>query len=277
MQPIKLPSCQTECWLLSDGRGPSIVEVVFEDVDPDEFADALGSDPQAPDAPYNCLLVGAPGALVLVDTGLGAAEHPLGGAGGQLWGELERVGVAPADVDLVVISHGHLDHIGGLVDDGVPAFPRARYLISKGEWDFWTSPSILEGLSDLVATPPREQLPPLEAAGVLERISSETEIATDVRLIPAPGHTPAHMAVEVGASGGIVFAVDAFLHPLQVERPDWGRGMDIDADAAVATRHALLGRASERGHVIGASHWDVILQRSRAADDTTAWKAVTAR
>lgn len=120
-------------------------------------------------------------------------------------------------------------------------------------------------LTDLVATPPREQLPPLEAAGVLERISGETEIATDVRVIPAPGHTPAHIAVEVGASGGIVYAVDAFLHPLQAERPGWGRGMDLDADAAVATRHALLGRAGERGHLLTASHWDAVLQSSNGA------------
>jgi glyoxylase-like metal-dependent hydrolase (beta-lactamase superfamily II) len=248
-----------ECWLLSDGHGPSIVDFVFDDVDPGELERAMDSMSRAPDGPYNCLLVRAPDALVLVDTGLGTAEHPLGGEGGQLWAELQRVGFTPADVDLVVISHGHLDHIGGLIRNGKPSFPRARYLMSAGEWEFWTSPSALDGLSELVATPPRVQLPPLQAAGVLERFSDEIEIAADVRLVPAPGHTPAHVAVEVGGSGGLLYTVDAFLHPLQVAHPEWGRGMDLDADAAAATRHSLLERATERGHVIGASHWETVV------------------
>jgi glyoxylase-like metal-dependent hydrolase (beta-lactamase superfamily II) len=255
---IELPSSRIECWILSDGRGPSIAEALFEDVDRNELRDAIGTEPQAPDGPYNCLLVRASDALVLVDTGLGSVQHPLGGEGGQLWAELAGVGVALDDVDVVVISHGHLDHIGGLVREGKPCFPGARYLISDGEWRFWTSPSILNGLSELVAKPPREQLPPLEAAGVLETFTGEKEIAADVRLLPAPGHTPAHVAVEVGGSGGLLYVVDAFLHPLQLGHPAWGRGMDLDVDAAVASRNALLERASERGHLIAASHWDVI-------------------
>jgi glyoxylase-like metal-dependent hydrolase (beta-lactamase superfamily II) len=255
MQRIDLPS-GPECWLLIDGWGPSRVDLVFDDFDPDELSRAMGAEKDAPEVPYNCLLVRTQDALVLVDTGLGAAQHPLGGKGGQIWAELERVGVTPADVDVVIISHGHLDHIGGLVKDGEPAFPRARYLIPEGEWDFWTSRSVLQGLSELVAIPPREQLPPLEAAGVLERASGYVEIVPDVRLIPAPGHTPAQVAVEVGTSDGLLYAVDAFLHPLQVEHPGWGRGMDLDADTAVATRRRLLEMAKARGHAIAASHWN---------------------
>jgi glyoxylase-like metal-dependent hydrolase (beta-lactamase superfamily II) len=259
VRQINLLSSGTECWLLSDGRGPSIVDFVFDDVDPDELAAAMGPELQAPDGPYNCLLVRGEEALVLVDTGLGAAEHPLGGEGGRLWEELARVGANPADVDLVVISHGHLDHIGGLVKSGEPAFPRARYLIADGEWEYWTSPAVLDGLSELVATPPREHLPPLEAAGVLERFTGELQVAADIRLIPAPGHTPAHVAVEIGAARGFLYTVDAFLHPLQYTHPAWGRGMDMAADTAVTTRHALLELAAEQEHTIGASHWDVIL------------------
>jgi glyoxylase-like metal-dependent hydrolase (beta-lactamase superfamily II) len=257
---ITLPSCRAECTLLSDGRGGLPAGAVFDDVDPDELAAALGSEPSAPDVPYNCLLVRAPDALVLVDTGLGAAQHPLGGSGGQLWQELARAGVAADDIDVVVVSHGHLDHIGGLTKDGEPAFVGARYVISHGEWSFWTSSRVLDELSDLVAAPPRRQLPPLEAAGVLDRISEEVEVADGVRVVPAPGHTPAHLAVEVGESGGILFAVDALLHPLQAKRPDWGCGMDHDVDAAIASRRSLLARAADRGHLMAASHWDVIVQ-----------------
>jgi len=270
MQQIDLPS-GPECWLLGDGWGPSRIDLVFDDLGPDELSQAMDSGMDAPEVPYNCLLVRTEDALLLVDTGLGAAQHPLGGTGGQIWAELERVGVTPADVDVVVISHGHLDHIGGLVKDGEPAFPRARYLIPEGEWDFWTSPSVLQGLSELVATPPREQLPPLEEAGVLERVSGDVEIVPGVRLIPAPGHTPAQVAVEVGTSDGLLYAVDAFLHPLQVEHPAWGRGMDLDADSPVATRHSLLELAREPGHAITASHWNlpkVVLSRAGRSEES---------
>jgi glyoxylase-like metal-dependent hydrolase (beta-lactamase superfamily II) len=260
LKAIKLPSCSIECWLLSDGRGGLRPEVVFNDLEAPELAALATSSAWARDVPYNCLLVRAPDAVVLVDTGLGAAEHPFGGSGGALWQELARVGVEPGDVDVVVVSHGHLDHIGGLTSGGRPAFPQARYVIAEDEWGYWTSPAVLDGLSELVATPAREQLPPLAAARVLERIVGEVEVAESVCVVPAPGHTPAHLAVEVGNSGGMLFAVDAFLHPLQVDRPDRGRGMDHDPDTAVATRRALLARAVERNHLIAASHWDVVVQ-----------------
>jgi glyoxylase-like metal-dependent hydrolase (beta-lactamase superfamily II) len=253
---IELPSCEIRCTLLSDGRGGLPVDHVFEDVPRRELAAARRDGAFAADVPYNCLLVRAPDALVLVDTGLGAAPHPFGGSGGRLWHELTDEGVAVADVDIVVITHGHLDHIGGLTNDGVPAFPRARYVISEDEWSYWTAASILDGLSELVATPAREQLPPLEAAGVLERFSGEIELTEQVRLLPAPGHSPAHVAVEVGQTGGLLFAVDALLHPLQVEHPESGRGLDQDPEVAVESRVSLLARAAERNHVVTASHWD---------------------
>jgi glyoxylase-like metal-dependent hydrolase (beta-lactamase superfamily II) len=247
-----------ECRILSDGRG-GIPPTLFDDVAPDELEAALGAAPQPRDAPYGCLLVQAEDATILVDTGLGSAEHPFGGSGGGLQDELRRAGVASADVDIVVISHGHLDHIGGLTRDGVPAFPRARYLIAEGEWRHWTSPAVLDGISELAATPARTHLPALAEAGVVEQVAGEVEIAEGVRLVPAPGHTAAHLAVEVGASNGLLYSVDALLHPLHVDHPDWGRAMDSDPAQAVATRRSLLERASARGHAIAASHWDTIV------------------
>ena len=255
---IALTASGIDCRILSDGRG-GIPPSLFDDVPADELAAALGPGPAPVDAPYGCLLVRADDATILVDTGLGSAPHPFGGTGGDLWGELARAGVSPADVDIVVVSHGHLDHIGGLTRDRRPAFPAARYLIAAGEWSHWTSPDVLEGLPKLSATPAREQLPPLAEAGVVEQVAGEVEIAEGVRLVPAPGHTPAHLVVEVGESHGLLYAADALLHPLHVAHPDWGRGADADPDQAVTTRRALLDRASARGHAIAASHWDAIV------------------
>ena len=256
MQRLDLPECSFECALLSDGRGVLPLEVVFDEREPDERAAVLGAAEGGQAGPYNSLLVRAPDTLLLVDTGLGDITHPWGGRGGELWAELDRAGVAPDDVNVVVISHGHLDHIAGLSRDGKPSFPQARYVIAEEEWAYWTDESVLAEKSETVATLAREQLPPLETAGVLDKVRGETEVADGVRVVPAPGHTAGHLAVEVGDSGGLLFVVDAFVHTLQLERPDWGHGLDIDPETAIASRRQLLARARDRGHVIAASHWD---------------------
>src|SRR5215813_2554539 len=104
---MRLTADGIECSVLHDGGG-GIPPTLFDDVPAEEIAAALGATPKSADAPYGCLLVRAKDATVLVDTGLGSAQHPLGGTGGGLRDELERAGVTPPDVDIVVISHGHL-------------------------------------------------------------------------------------------------------------------------------------------------------------------------
>src|SRR5215210_4134335 len=127
MRLIALPSCRTPCTLLSDGRGGLPVEAVFEDVSADELAAALASAPVSPGVPYGCLLVRAPDALVLVDTGLGAAEHPFGGTGGELWAELDGpspLAAGPAREQLPPLD-GVLEQISEEVEvaDGVRLVP----------------------------------------------------------------------------------------------------------------------------------------------------------
>jgi glyoxylase-like metal-dependent hydrolase (beta-lactamase superfamily II) len=255
--------------VLQDGRGRLPREILFSDVPAGELEPALGADYPA-DFPYNCLLVRRRGRSVVLDTGLGAARHPLGGEGGRLQHELAAVGQRPEDVDVVVISHGHLDHIGGLVQDGTPAFPGARYVISSTDWRLWTSEDALKQMPAPAAAAARAQLPPLEAAGVLDRVDDENEIAPALRVLPAPGHTPGHLAVEV--EGALLYAADALLHPLQVERPDVGCGTDAARERAIATRRTILARASEGGLVVAASHIDTLFRVERSDDG---FRAVT--
>jgi glyoxylase-like metal-dependent hydrolase (beta-lactamase superfamily II) len=249
--------------VLQDGRGSLPREVLFADIPEGERESVLGGEYPA-DFPYNCLLVRQRGSAVLVDSGLGASSHPFGGEGGRLTGELAAIGQQPDEIDVVVISHGHLDHIGGLVRDGAPAFPRARYVVSVADWQLWTSDEALEQMPEPAAAAARAQLPPLEAAGVLDRVDGENEVASRVRVLPAPGHTPGHLAVEV--AGALLYAADALLHPLQVERPDVGCGTDADPGRAIATRRGILERASERDLVVGAAHIDSLFRVERSGD-----------
>jgi glyoxylase-like metal-dependent hydrolase (beta-lactamase superfamily II) len=237
--------------LLADGRGRLPSEYVFDEAEPAEVGAAL-EEPFPDDVPYQCLLVRTDAAVVLVDTGIGAVEHPFGGSGGALPAELERAGVSPRAVDLVVVTHGHLDHVGGNVGEGAPAFPRARYVMSRADWEFWTSEEELATMSAAGAGAAREQLPPLAAAGVLDLVEGEAEVAPGVRVLPAPGHTPGHLAVEV--AGDVLYLTDALLHPLQAARPEWGHGLDEDRAEAAATLRTLLGRAASSGLPVAGAH-----------------------
>lgn len=247
--------------MLQDGRGALPQDVLFSDVPARKRASVFGGGYPV-DFPYNCLLVRGGERSVLVDTGLGASSHPFGGEGGRLWEKLEAVGQRPEDVSIVVITHGHLDHIGGLVQDGAPAFSRARYVISSADWRLWTSEEALKEMPEPAAAAARAQLHPLGAAGVLSPVSGGTEVAAGVRVLPAPGHTPGHLVVEM--EGAFLYAADALLHPLQVERPDLGRGTDTCPERAIVTRRMILERAADRGLVVGAAHIDLPFRVERS-------------
>jgi glyoxylase-like metal-dependent hydrolase (beta-lactamase superfamily II) len=222
--------------LLSDGEMFLPAEAMFATAPADQHGDGA-------DVPYGCLLIRTATEVVLVDTGIGDYEHPLGGHGGNLEAALAAEGVAPGDVGVVVITHGHLDHIGGLCRDGAPRFAGARHVISRVEWD-WNAQR-----GNAIAD---AQLPPLERAGLLAVVDPPCEVVPGVRVLPAPGHTPGQLAVEIG--GETLFLADAVVDPRHIEHPEWTMRFDEDPDANVRTRRELLGRAAEEGLVVTASH-----------------------
>jgi glyoxylase-like metal-dependent hydrolase (beta-lactamase superfamily II) len=124
-----------ECELIADGHGVLPPEIAFAGAPPDELevvlAGRLDESGRLP-IPYGCLLVRPPDGPVLVDAGIGEYEHPAGGRGGELEARLEAAGVTADEIRYVVITHSHLDHIGGLCVDGRPRFSSARHVISPG-------------------------------------------------------------------------------------------------------------------------------------------------
>ena len=206
-------------------------------------------------SPYICLVVNTGDHLVLADTGAG----DLAPTTGRLLQNLEAEGIAPEDIDTVILTHGHPDHIGGNTDaEGKPAFPNARHIIWKDEWDFWTSEQaeqrLDEHLREVLVKFARDNLPPIQ--GQVDLFDRETEIVPGIRAVAAPGHTPGHMALEISSEGEQLLCIsDVALHPIHLEQPDWYAVVDFAPEQVVATRRRLLGMAAARKALVLAFHF----------------------
>ena len=206
-------------------------------------------------SPYICLVVKTDDHLVLVDTGAGG----LASTTGRLMQNLREARIAPEDIDTVILTHGHPDHIGGNIDaGGNPAFPNARYVIWKDEWDFWTSEQaeqkLDEHVREILVKFARENLPPIQ--GKVDLFNLEKEIVPGISAVAAPGHTPGHMALEISSDGELLLCIaDAALHPIHLEQLDWHAAVDFAPDQAVATRRKILHRAADQKALILAFHF----------------------
>lgn len=174
---------------------------------------------------------------------------------------LAAAGVAPQDVDYVLCTHLHADHIGWntRLQDGrwVPTFPRARYLFSRLELDHWDPRRNVAGADD----PARriafvDSVQPVLDAGLALEVQGSHAIDEGLRIEPAPGHTAGHVALHLSdAAGGGVFCGDAIHHPLQVCAPHWNSRFCEQPDVARATRWRLLSGCAEHGHWLFPTHF----------------------
>ncbi|WP_235018264.1 MBL fold metallo-hydrolase [Thermomonospora echinospora] len=198
---------------------------------------------------FHCFLLRVPaGPTVLVDTGIGGTHSAAAGwapVPGRLVDALSAAGAAPADVDVVVLTHLHSDHAGGAVAEGQPTFPNARYVLQRQEMDW------LLGAPD---NPVAEQtLLPLLEAGCLDAVDGRTRLAEAVELFPTPGHTPGHQSVVID-DHRLVVTGDVVLHPVQLADETVTYLYDEDAATAAVTRSALLERIRTRDGLVAAPH-----------------------
>jgi glyoxylase-like metal-dependent hydrolase (beta-lactamase superfamily II) len=175
---------------------------------------------------------------------------------------LEMAGIRPRDVDTVVLTHAHPDHIGGATGRALrPTFPNACHIISEREWEFWSAPRPdLSGMRVPVEARAEMQDAARRFLTALrfqiETVDGEREVAPGIRVIPAPGHTPGHMAMLIASGGeGILNLGDAATHPLHLENPEFENGLDASAKTAIATRRTLVERAVSEGLRVMAFHF----------------------
>lgn len=201
----------------------------------------------------NVLLIRVPGAVALVDTGYDWTEAQMDEA-------LREAGIERKDVTHVIITHAHGDHVGGLMKDGRPAFPRATVLFPERELAYWTSPENRKSASggalrifDSVAS--------IAAAykgrmGTFEAGENVCAALPGVLAVDEAGHTPGHVGIMVSAEGKTFVFWSDLLHAfdVQAEHPAVSTSFDMDPAAAARVREDMLNRARREGWLVVGSH-----------------------
>ncbi len=178
---------------------------------------------------------------------------------GTYLSDLAAAGVKPEDVDMVICTHLHVDHVGWntRLEGGrwVPTFPRARYVIVREEFEFWKREGETGreefGLID-------DSVMPVVEAGMADLVASDHVIDDRLRLEPAPGHTPAHVCVRLTTPAGqAIFTGDMMHRPIQVAEPEWNSRFCDDAELARKTRRGFLERHADADVIVLAAHFPV--------------------
>lgn len=231
--------------LLDGARKATEPQNIFGmNVPPEEFAEVSKQNFISADTfkiPFTPALVSTGAELVLFDTGLG-------GDNGNLPAVLQSAGYAPEDVTVVVLTHFHPDHIGGVMGSGGPTYPNARYVTGEAEYNFWTGNGADSGPGKLAA---KNVKPVAEKTTFLKNGGSVT---SGITAMAAFGHTPGHMVYMLESGGKqLLLAADTANHYVwSLAYPDWEVKFDADKAAAAATRKSVFGMlASDRIPFIG--------------------------
>jgi glyoxylase-like metal-dependent hydrolase (beta-lactamase superfamily II) len=246
---------ETEIIVLSDGHLVLPLSYSYPMNTAEELAPLVTGEGDVPtqlEPACNVTLYRSGDRLVLFDVGAGAHFMP---TAGKLLDSLADAGIDPSDVTDVVFTHGHPDHLWGLIDDfDEEVFTEATYHMNRAEFDFWTDPATVDAIGE------ERKTFAVGAASRLERIAEKINLFDDgadvagVEAMATHGHTPGHTSFVIHqGSSAIMVTGDAVTHAqISFAHPGWVSGSDQDPDQAIATRNRLLDRlAADDMAIIG--------------------------
>lgn len=208
-------------------------------------------------------LIKSNGKNILIDTCNGnEKDRP----GFKEWGYLNTdyltkfdiLGITPGDVDIVVCTHLHFDHVGWNTkkdgDKWIPTFPNAQYLFSKEEYEYWIKKPEKEMVDDHNGID--DSVIPIVEAGLSKFVPDNYQIDNNIRFIPTPGHTPHHISVVIESGGKkAIISGDVAHHPCQIEQQEWTTEADTYPDQTVETRKKFLNEIVDSDTLLIGSHF----------------------
>jgi len=244
------------CIAISDGSYSYPPAALFANAPADMVRaelDRMGVTTPLVTTPYTFLLVETGRQRVLVDLGAG----PLSSTTGKLAANLAEAGYLPEDIDCIVITHAHPDHIGGALDAGGSLrFANSHYFVWRREWEYWFSDE-----ADKVAwehidftSLARKNLAPMESR--LTLVDKEGEILPGVAMLEAAGHTPGHVVITfTSGEEKVLYAADTVIFPLHLEHPDWVPVFDMNPEKAEASKQKIFDLAATGNWLVMAQHF----------------------
>ena len=279
---------EVELIALSDGGLNYPTAMIFGNVPPDGASQYNLPEKQI-FIPYTILLVKTEDKLLLNDVGAG----DLGNPGDKVFPGLDHTtsrtnlvvpslkaaGINSEDIDMVLITHAHPDHVGGLLDaEGNLSFPNAHYYVAQKEWDYWMSadPSTVEAEAlrkhlELLVNEARRAFDAIKDQVTLVEIGEE--LLPGVRVEATYGHTPGHVVVCISAGDQTVYNIsDVVVDPLFVEHAEWAPAIDMDAGQADKARRRFFAEAAEENALVFAHHLGPFPNLGRIVRKGDAWQ-----
>jgi len=247
-----------ECLVMRDTISPMELDVLFPNITATQLQQLFTQYNIQPGEIMDvmCLFIRTGDHAILIDTGWGVWPQPIPG---NLVQNLQLEGIQCQDIDTIILSHGHPDHIGGNIDaEQKSVFPNARYVMYKKEWEFWTSEPDISHIDErfrhtmLISV--QKNLIPIRDQ--LKLIDDNTEIMPGIEFINTPGHTPSHISLIISSgTEQLIYTGDLFQHPLQLARPDWCTPFDHDPEQTADTRTQTIHRIAEHNMLAFACHF----------------------
>jgi glyoxylase-like metal-dependent hydrolase (beta-lactamase superfamily II) len=200
----------------------------------------------------NCILIDTGKNKILVDTGCGDGFQA---TAGHLVENMEAAGISCADIDRIILTHGHIDHASGCCDSrGRHVFPNARYITLEREWAYWETGPGANEVQNMFFAPARKNL--LPAAVKFDLVKDDAEVLPGIRMISAPGHTPGNAMVEISSGKDRLLCIGDIIHSqLEFTDPEHLVAFDVTPEQAINTRNRILTETAEAGTPVFACHF----------------------